>query len=989
VFIYFVKGILMKNTYKFIRFIIIPFLLVFLSLNQEAKCQLVNTPDGELVIKKEMLKLNNNQFRFVSTQGVLYLSQYRGGKEWGRAIPLYSAPFGRRIVDFTHKILETGNTRTIAILLDDGTTVTTVVDVSLQIVVGTANVISPPTGNIVNLKKVLFSNSLYILYSYRAYINKLDGNPWSVDTVGLSRATINDFFMDSVQNVIASTSKGLFTQSSQSQTWNKLTVNDYGIINTAFITSDSRKFFFATETNGVFYSTSEDPSWKPDTIGIGNNRVMNFGDDLDGKIYVIVNPTSSLTFSIYKQDSPGTSWVRIDSNLIISTGTSMRIYDIGGLSTLEAATPFGMFSSDDAGLTWSPSSSGILSEQIYGCQFLANNKSVISTGLGVFTQDVQDGAWTKRYPLNKYMAGNNIQKDGAGNLWMLGTTTGGSTVETSILKSIDAGITWNYDTLSVSNIVFGSTNYITMFYIDNPGNQYYGISGFPNNTIALYTRYNGGNWLIDSTGTNLITQTTGKNEVFLTYGSDNINNVYFSDLEISMQQYTATSLYKRPLTGGSWQLDTAGLKNSAISSMAADQTGQMFAGSLANGKVSGIFHKTGNTWQSINVPPAATTDVKNIACDPTGAVYASFGTVISTGYNSITNKGIYKTTDLGNTWFDAGLSNLTVRGLVANTDMYAYSNRGLYKLAASPLKIPAYTINPRTIVIDTVLTGYYQDTTVIITNISTDTLHVSNITSTNTTITAQTKKFNVNPGENYNLVVRFRPTATRTENGVLRILSDAYMDSIVVKGFGYNPNVPIMVLSQRFLDFGNVMVETSKSDTVLINNTGKDTLHISLIQSMSQNYSTSKYNKKVAPKSADTLIITFTPYDIFTYDGVINITSTDASVLPDSIVVTGKGIPQSDVKDNDPGNTESLNFAIQPNPVVSDGKFHFILPWNSMVSIRIHDVLGNQIVTAYENSMFAGEYSIPYNFAALPNGIYYCRIITERISVTVPIIIMK
>jgi hypothetical protein len=62
---------------------------------------------------------------------------------------------------------------------------------------------------------------------------------------------------------------------------------------------------------------------------------------------------------------------------------------------------------------------------------------------------------------------------------------------------------------------------------------------------------------------------------------------------------------------------------------------------------------------------------------------------------------------------------------------------------------------------------------------------------------------------------------------------------------------------------------------------------------------------------------------------------------------------------------------IFPNPATSQARASFSLPVAGQVSVRIHDVTGNEIFSLPAQQMTAGTHSVPFNTESLANGAYY------------------
>jgi hypothetical protein len=71
------------------------------------------------------------------------------------------------------------------------------------------------------------------------------------------------------------------------------------------------------------------------------------------------------------------------------------------------------------------------------------------------------------------------------------------------------------------------------------------------------------------------------------------------------------------------------------------------------------------------------------------------------------------------------------------------------------------------------------------------------------------------------------------------------------------------------------------------------------------------------------------------------------------------------------------NFILEqnhPNPFNSSTIFQFSVPENSFISLKIYNLLGEEVRTLISENYLMGNYQKVWNAIGLPNGIYYCLI---------------
>jgi len=63
-----------------------------------------------------------------------------------------------------------------------------------------------------------------------------------------------------------------------------------------------------------------------------------------------------------------------------------------------------------------------------------------------------------------------------------------------------------------------------------------------------------------------------------------------------------------------------------------------------------------------------------------------------------------------------------------------------------------------------------------------------------------------------------------------------------------------------------------------------------------------------------------------------------------------------------------------PNPFNPTTNIKYKIPELSFVTLKVYDVLGNEITTLVNNEKPVGSYEVEFNATALPSGIYFYRL---------------
>ncbi|HVK97056.1 MAG TPA: T9SS type A sorting domain-containing protein, partial [Flavisolibacter sp.] len=357
---------------------------------------------------------------------------------------------------------------------------------------------------------------------------------------------------------------------------------------------------------------------------------------------------------------------------ILSMTTNALTYTaIAGDSLLFAATNFGSFISNDQGNTWMKSDSGIVAENFYGLAKLTNNKLFASTNLAVFLRNAANQTWSKSYPQNGYSGQVPVYADNAGVLYARDNSIPhNNNTAIPIVKSTDQGATWAVDTVGLSAITGD------LFYIDETGTQYYANtrfgSSFPN---YIWKRTPPGPWTIDTLGFRPTTSAFNS-----AMASDKNGYIYISG------SFGGKKVMRRPIAGGAWEVDTAGL-GSSLSRFAIMTTGYRGDVIGANGNL--LYHK-GSPWSRINLPAGLTSaNITAISVDSAGNLF------IALANSSNLGRGVYRTQNFGSTWTYAGLDSMYVAQLISYNDTtYALTlGNGLFALTAPVTALPVHFIS--------------------------------------------------------------------------------------------------------------------------------------------------------------------------------------------------------------------------------------------------------------------------------------------------------
>lgn len=192
----------------------------------------------------------------------------------------------------------------------------------------------------------------------------------------------------------------------------------------------------------------------------------------------------------------------------------------------------------------------------------------------------------------------------------------------------------------------------------------------------------------------------------------------------------------------------------------------------------------------------------------------------------------------------------------------------------------------------------------------------------------------------------------------------------------------------RTESFGDVK-QTTDLGYVAVGNTksvGNNSVNILIIR-------TDSIGKSVCPSS--TVSLTTQPFTPNSYH-FNNFFVTSAGYISDWNFTVKNQSPQSifscltDIENED--QSGALNHSLYqnyPNPFNPTTKINFSLPQRDFVTLKVFDLLGNEIATLVNEEKEAGYHEVAFDGSKLPSGIYIYTIITDGFSASKKLMLIK
>ena len=78
-----------------------------------------------------------------------------------------------------------------------------------------------------------------------------------------------------------------------------------------------------------------------------------------------------------------------------------------------------------------------------------------------------------------------------------------------------------------------------------------------------------------------------------------------------------------------------------------------------------------------------------------------------------------------------------------------------------------------------------------------------------------------------------------------------------------------------------------------------------------------------------------------------------------------------------------------PNPFNPTTTIEFRIPVSSFVTIKVFDILGNEVRTLVHDNLDTGNHKIPFDATGLSGGVYFYRLTSSSFSETKRMVLLR
>ena len=189
------------------------------------------------------------------------------------------------------------------------------------------------------------------------------------------------------------------------------------------------------------------------------------------------------------------------------------------------------------------------------------------------------------------------------------------------------------------------------------------------------------------------------------------------------------------------------------------------------------------------------------------------------------------------------------------------------------------------------------------------------------------------------------------------------------------------------VEFDSTNISEFTTQQIYIANSGPAILSIDSIMISDSRFSLSLNSNSIAFYSSQKAMVQFHPDSLGTYNALLKV-FTNGGVK--EIVLTGIG--KDNTVDLENEINTPLTYSLEqnyPNPFNPSTKIKWQSPISSWQTLKIYDVLGNEVATLVNEFRSAGNYEINFNASNIPSGVYFYRLQSGSFTETKKMLMIK
>ena len=233
--------------------------------------------------------------------------------------------------------------------------------------------------------------------------------------------------------------------------------------------------------------------------------------------------------------------------------------------------------------------------------------------------------------------------------------------------------------------------------------------------------------------------------------------------------------------------------------------------------------------------------------------------------------------------------------------------------------------------------------------------------------------------------IPFYNLAERTINGTVSAtdtasttggIRQAYFHMQQMATFALSAPEAVLTMSASSIDFGSILVDSVKVDSLIVRNTGNNLLLIDSVRATGQWFSVDPISGSLSPSDGMQFRVTYAPGETGMHAGFVLFYHSSSSGV-DSVSLSGTATPLTDVR-TAPVDGPPVSFSLGPNfpnPFNGGTAIPFSLPTASRVRMVVFDSMGREIALLAGGIEFpSGSHLIRWSATHLASGVYFLRI---------------
>jgi hypothetical protein len=198
--------------------------------------------------------------------------------------------------------------------------------------------------------------------------------------------------------------------------------------------------------------------------------------------------------------------------------------------------------------------------------------------------------------------------------------------------------------------------------------------------------------------------------------------------------------------------------------------------------------------------------------------------------------------------------------------------------------------------------------------------------------------------------------------------------------------LPTQLTTKDTLNFEALIDSTVTKPLVIYNTTNENLLINSFDISLSEFSAIVSLPVTIPVSDSLIIFINFQPGAVEWYTGKLTLFTNKGMYIQ---VLSGNGVLTSVSNDQKPIAVEYFLKQNYPNPFNPATTIKYQIPETGFITLKVYDVLGNEVATFVNEEKPAGSYEIEFYGKYLPSGVYFYRMIAGNFIETMKMILLK